>query len=48
MQNLYQGGPCNPNALATGNQYKRLMNNFIMGGPNPQRMAMMSQQGKNF
>lgn len=33
---MYQGGGgCAPNQMATGNQYKRLMNNFIMGGPNP-------------
>ena len=49
MQNLYQGGGgCNPNAMATGNQYKRLMNNFMMSGPNPEKMMGMSQQGRNF
>jgi hypothetical protein len=35
MQNLYQGGACNPNAFASSNQFKTLMNNMAMGSQNP-------------
>lgn len=48
MQNLYQGGPCNPNSFATSNQYKRLMNNMMIGSQNPERVMQMSQKGQNF
>lgn len=48
MQNLYQGGACNPNALATSNQYKRLMNNMAMGSQNPERVMQMAQSGQSF
>jgi hypothetical protein len=48
MQNLYQGGACNPNISATSNQYKRLMNHMAMGNPNPERVMQMSQSGQNF
>ena len=48
MQNLYQGGVCGPNALATSNQYKRLMNNMTMGGNNPERVMQMGQAGQSF
>lgn len=48
MNNLYQGGACNPNAFATSNQYKQLMNNMMIGGQNPERIMQMSQKGQNF
>lgn len=48
MQNLYQGGPCNPNSFATSNQYKRLMNNMMIGSQNPERVMQMSQKGQSF
>jgi hypothetical protein len=48
MQNLYQGGACNPNALATSNQYKRLMNNMMIGSQNPERVMQMGQTGQSF
>jgi hypothetical protein len=48
MQNLYQGGACNPNALATSNQYSRLMSNMMIGGQNPERVMQMAQKGQNF
>jgi hypothetical protein len=48
MNNLYQGGVCNPNALATSNQYKRLMNNMMIGGQNSERLMQMGQVGQNF
>lgn len=48
MNNLYQGGACNPNALATSNQYKRLMNNMMIGSQNPERVMQMAQKGQNF
>jgi hypothetical protein len=48
MQNLYGGGACGPNQMATSNQHKRLMNHFIMGNQNPERMMQMNSQGKNF
>ncbi len=47
MQNLYQGGPCNPNAMATSNQYKRLMNNMMVGSQNPERVMQMTQKGQS-
>ena len=48
MQNLYQGGACNPNALATSNQYKRLMTSMAIGSQNPERVMQMAQKGHNF
>lgn len=48
MSNLFQGGNCGPNGMATGNQYKRLMNQFMMGNNNPERIMQMNAQGKNF
>ena len=48
MQNLYQGGACNPNMLSTSNQYQRAMNNFAMGSQNPERVMQMGQVGQNF
>jgi hypothetical protein len=48
MQNLYQGGACNPNAMATSNQYKRIMNNMTVGSQNPERLLQMAQKGQNF
>jgi hypothetical protein len=48
MQNLYQGGACNPNAFATSNQYKRLMSNMMVGGQNPERVMQMAQSGKSY
>ena len=48
MQNLYQGGACNPNALATANHHKRLMNTMMMGSQNPERAMQMSQKGQSF
>jgi len=48
MNNLYQGGVCDPNSLATSNQYKRLMNNMIIGGQSSERVMQMGQTGQNF
>ena len=48
MSNLFQGANCGPNGMATGNQYKRLMNTFVMGNNNPERIMQMNSQGKNF
>lgn len=49
MRGLYEGGQCNPNAIgATSNQYKRMMNNMMMGGQNPERVMQYAQQGQNF
>jgi hypothetical protein len=48
MQNLYQGGACNPNAFATSNQYKRLMSSMMTGSQNPERVMQMAQSGKSF
>lgn len=47
MQNLYQGGACNPNAVGS-NQYKNMMNNLTMGSQNPERMMQMAQNGQSF
>ena len=48
MQNLYQGGACNPNTFATSNQYKRLMNNMMVGNQNGERVMQMGQAGQSF
>lgn len=35
MNNLFQGGQCNPNSIgATSNQYKRMMNQMAYGNQN--------------
>lgn len=47
MQNLYQGGACNPNTMATSNQYKRMMNNMMVGNQNPERVMQMTQKGQS-
>jgi hypothetical protein len=48
MNNLYQGGACNPNSFATSNQYKQMMNKFEVGSFNPERVHQMSQKGQDF
>jgi hypothetical protein len=48
MQNLYQGGSCNPNMLATSNQYQRAMNSLAIGSQNPERVMQMGQVGQSF
>lgn len=48
MQNLYQGGACGPNGMATSNQFKRVMNNMAMGSQNPERVMQMAQKGQSF
>lgn len=48
MRGLYEGGQCNPNAIAaTSNQYKRMMNTMGMGNQNNERVMQYSQQGQN-
>ena len=48
MRGLYEGGQCNPNAIAsTSNQYKRMMNTMGMGNQNQERVMQYSQQGQN-
>lgn len=49
MNNLYQGGQCNPNAInATSNQYKRAMNTMMVGSQNPERLIEQAQGGKSY
>lgn len=49
MNNLYQGGQCNPNAIgASSNQYKNMMNVMTVGNQNPQRVIDHTQQVKSF
>jgi hypothetical protein len=49
MQNLYQGGQCNPSALgATSNQFTRMMNTMMVGSHNPERVMEMAQKGQSF
>lgn len=48
MNNLYQGGACNPNAVASSNQYKRMMSQMGGGSQNPERVMQMSQKGQSF
>ena len=48
MQNMYQGGACGPNGVATSNQFKRAMTGLTMGSQNPERMMAMGQKGQNF
>lgn len=36
MNNLYQGGQCNPNSVgSSSNQYKNMMNVMTVGNQNP-------------
>jgi hypothetical protein len=49
MNNLYQGGQCNPNAIgATSNQYKRMMNQMTHGNQNVERVMDHQMQGQSF